>query len=300
MQCGEKTVVKNGLFRGKQGYRCMHCGKQFVSKSRKSSTANHLLHQYVFHRQTAQQVAKQYGKSERWVRNILAAAKPAQPLVVPGKTVIIPDVTFFGRDYGILVCRDPHRKKNIYWQEVTRETIAEYHRARTVLEAQGVIIIGVTIDGRRGVRQLFSDVPVQVCQFHQVKTVTKYLTRKPKLPAGQELRQLTLKLKHMNETLFTGLLHDWYLKWEDFLKERTYADDGTHWAYTHRRTRAAYRSLKTNLPYLFTYQKYPDLKLPNTTNSIDGYFNTLKDLLRTHRGMSKQKRYLVISKILAR
>jgi len=278
----------------------MNCGKQFVSRSRKKSTANHLLVHYVFHRQTALQLAKQYGKSERWVRDTLVQARPAAPSVVPGKTVIIPDVTFFGRDYGILVCRDPHRKKNIYWCEVTRETIAEYHKARFALEAQGVIITGVTIDGKRGVRHLFSDVPVQICQFHQAKVVTKYLTRKPKLPAGQELRQLTLQLKHMNEQLFTALLNDWHLKWGDFLKERTYAEDGKHWAYTHRRTRAAYRSLKTNLPYLFTYQKYPELKLPNTTNSADGYFNTLKDLLRTHRGMSKAKRYLLISKILAR
>lgn len=278
----------------------MRCGKQFVSKSRKRSTATHLLNQYVFHRQTASQLARAYGKSERWIRDILALATPAAPAVVPGPTVIIPDVTFFARDYGILVCRDPHRKKNIYWQEVSRETIAEYQKARAALAAQGVVITGVIIDGRRGVRQLFSDIPVQICQFHQVKTVTKYLTKRPKLPAGQELRALALQLKYVNEALFTALLNDWYNKWKDFLKERTYADDRKHWTYTHRRTRAAYHSLKTNLPYLFTYQKYPGLKLPNTTNSADGYFNTLKDLLRTHRGMSKQKRYLLISKILAR
>lgn len=271
-----------------------------MSKSRKASTANHLLEHYVWHRQTVSQLAKRYRKSERWIRDTLSQAKPAAPSIIPGKTVIVPDVTFFGRDYGILVCRDPHRKKNIYWQEVARETIAEYQKARSILEAQGVVITGVTIDGRRGIKQLFSDVPVQVCQFHQVKIVTKYLTRKPKLAAGQELRQLTLQLKHMNEVLFTALLSDWYLKWEDFLKERTYLGDGKHWTYTHRRIRAAYRSLKTNLPYLFTYQKYPELRLPNTTNSADGYFNTLKDLLRTHRGMSKTRRYLLISKILAR
>lgn len=278
----------------------MSCGTQFVSKSRKVRTANNLLTAYAFHRQTAPQLARSHGKSERWIRDTLSLATIPQPQIVPCNTVIIPDVTFFGRDYGILVCRSPHRKKNIYWQKVTRETIAEYQTARLALEAQGVVITGVTIDGRRGVRQLFSDVPVQICQFHQVKIVTKYLTRKPKLLAGQRLRTLTLQLKHMNEVLFVALLTDWYSTWEDFLKERIYTEDGKHWQYTHRRTRAAYRSLKTNLPYLFTYQKYPDLKLPNTTNSIDGYFNTLKDLLRTHRGMSKTKRYLLISKILAR
>ena len=34
---------------------------------------------------------------------------------------------------------------------------------------------------------MFADIPVQLCHFHQVKTVNRYLTRKPKTAAAQDL-----------------------------------------------------------------------------------------------------------------
>jgi len=63
-----------------------------------------------------------------------------------------------------------------------------------------------------------------------------------------------------------------------------------------RNIRSAYRSLKRFLPYLFTYQKYPNLDIPNTTNLLDGgCFSPLKDKLKVHRGTSKEiKRKMII------
>jgi len=215
--------------------------------------------------------------------------------------VIVPDVTFFGRDYGILVCRDPHRKNNPHFQEVHRETNEEYRQARKALEGKGITITAVVIDGRKGVKELFSEFPVQVCQFHQIKTVNRYLTRRPKIQAAQELGVIVLGLTKTNEKDFTNVLSCWHEKWEAFLKERTInPDNSKKWNYTHKRVRAAYGSLKRNTPNLFIYQKYPELKIPNTTNSADGYFNRLKELLRVHRGMSKEKRYLLIKEILTK
>lgn len=215
--------------------------------------------------------------------------------------MLLLDVTFFGRGYGILVCRDPHRKKNVYWHEVTSETTAEYKKAKEFLEAHGVTFLAIVIDGRRGIKELFTGVPVQMCQFHQIKTVTKYLTRKPKLEAAIELKSIVLQLTKLSEKEFTKLLTDWYEKWKGFLKEQTTnPKDKTKWNYTHKKIRSAYYSLERNLPYLFTFERYPKLEIPNTTNSIDGYFSVLKDLLRVHRGMSEVKRYLLISEILAK
>ena len=93
-------------------------------------------------------------------------------------------------------------------------------------------------------------------------------------------------------------LNDWYTKYQFFLKEKTINPITRRWFYTHKRIRSAYRSLKTNLPYLFIYQKYTELKIPNTTNSLDGYFSNLKTLLRIHRGLTKKRRFKVISEIL--
>lgn len=157
----------------------------------------------------------------------------------------------------------------------------------------------MVIDGRKGVKELFSDIPVQICQFHQIKTVNRYLTRKPKLEAAQELRLIALGLTMMDERYFTELLSCWHEKWKEFLKERTTNPiDPKKWNYTHKRVRAAYYSLKRNAPNLFTYQKYPELNIPNTTNSADGFFGRLKELLRVHRGMNKEKRYQLIREIL--
>ncbi|MCB4782781.1 MAG: transposase, partial [Sulfurovum sp.] len=38
---------------------------------------------------------------------------------------------------------------------------------------------------------------------------------------------------------------------------------------------SAYRSLRTNLPYLFTYKKYKHLGIHNTTNSLDGGYSQI-------------------------
>lgn len=136
------------------------------------------------------------------------------------------------------------------------------------------------------------------CQYHQQQIVGRYLTAKPKTEAGQELKLLADSLTKIDEKLFTELLKNWHEKWREFLKERTYKSEGKHWWYTHKRIRAAYRSLITNLPYLFNYQKYPEMHIPNTNNSLEGYFSKLKRLLNNHNGLKRWRRYRLIQAIL--
>lgn len=234
------------------------------------------------------------------MQNQLKFIEPTPSSNAPQKIIAVTDTTFFGRGYGILVVRCPRLKKNLHFHEVQSETPEEYLKARTDLEAQGFTIEGAVIDGKRGVLRIFSDVPVQMCQFHQIAIVRRYLTSRPKLEAGIELRAITLALPTLTQKVLTELLNLWFDRWAEFLKERTYTEDRKHWQYTHRRIRAAYRSLKTNLPYLYTYQKYPHLKIANTTNSLDGSFSHLKDLLRLHRGLNRQRRWRIIQEILAK
>lgn len=253
---------------------------------------------YVWYKQTLGQLAAEHSRSIPWVRKQLDLAPAGRIESNPQPIIAIADATYFGRGYGILVVRCPRLKKNLHCHELHSETSADYLKARQALEARGYIIEAAVIDGKRGVIEVFSDVPVQLCQFHQISTVRRYLTSKPKLEAGIELRALALSLPLLTEDVFSDLLEIWHQKWHDFLKEHAYSDDGRHWQYTHRRIRSAYRSLKTNLPYLFTYLKYPELKIPNTTNSLDGYFSKLKQLLNVHRGVTAKRRYRLIQEIL--
>ncbi len=218
----------------------------------------------------------------------------------PQPIVGIADTTFWGRDYGVLVFRSQELKQNLYWTEVAGETAENYQAGRRILEELGYAFNAIVLDGRRGIQKVFRDMPVQICQFHQVAAIKRYLTSRPKLQAGIELRAISLALTKLDEKTFGRELDEWHDKWQNFLKERTYSEDQKHWQYTHRRIRSAYRSLKTNLPYLFTYQKYPELHIPNTTNSLDGSFSHLKDLLRLHRGLKRQRRWRVIQEVLAK
>lgn len=80
--------------------------------------------------------------------------------------------------------RSPSLKKNLYVQDIQNKTIDAYRQGRITLEEQGYILQAVVLDGRPGVRQLFADIPVQMCHFHQKQIITRYLTRNPKLEAG--------------------------------------------------------------------------------------------------------------------
>lgn len=246
------------------------------------------------------QLAEEYQRSEKWIRTQLDRASATESHIPPQPVVVVADMTFHRRTFGVCVFRSPHLKKNLYWKPAPTESTAIYHKCRWELEKQGFQIQAAVIDGRRGLIEVFWDVPIQMCHFHQIRIITRYLTRRPKLPAGQALRALTLSLPRSTEEGFSKRLDEWHKEWESFLKERTINPCTKWWFYTHKRLRSAYRSLKTNLPLLFTYQRYPELKIPNTTNSLDGTFSHVKDLLRIHRGANQKHKLKLINEILSK
>ena len=138
-----------------------------------------------------------------------------------------------------------------------------------------------------------------MCQFHQMQIVTRYLTRRPKNIASIELRGLALDLTVLDKATFTKHLDQWYLTHEDYLYERsTNEGTGKTW-YTHKRLRSAYRSLRTNSDWLFTYQECEQLDIPNTTNSLEGLFSELKRQLHSHLGLNEHRKLRFIKDFLA-
>ncbi len=256
--------------------------------------------EYCWNRTTIGTLALQHRRSIEWIRKELRLVKIHQSPVCPSDVVVVADCVFFGRTYGYLVLRDPHNRRNLYWQKVYTETLADYQRARQNLEDQGFQFKAIVIDGRPGVRDVFADIPVQMCHFHQKAIINRYLTRNPKLEAGIELRKIVMSLCHTNEMLFSEQLQQWHKQWQCFLKERTVNPDTKRWHYTHKRLRSAYRSLKNNLPYLFAYHRYPELNIPNTTNSLDGLFAHLKDCVRIHRGLKNDLKTKLIIAFLSK
>jgi len=218
--------------------------------------------------------------------------------IEPQPTVIVPDTTFWGRQYGVTVFRSWTQRRNLWWNEVPSERMIHYQYGRKILEERGWTFVAAVIDGRRGLATVFKDIPVQMCHFHQLQIVTKYLTRRPQTEAGQKLRKLALTLTRTNKKSFSKALTVWEKKYHIFYTEKTYVLGTKNWYYTHKSVRSAYMSLKRNLPHLFTYQEYPELNIPNTTNTIDGYFASLKKKIAAHHGLRKDRRYRVICELL--
>jgi hypothetical protein len=209
---------------------------------------------------------------------------------------VLMDTTYFGRGFGVMVFRDSISGQFLYKQYVRHETNQLYLDGIKEISRRGISVQAIICDGRKGLVQLFHDIPVQMCQFHQIQIVTKYLTKRPKSECAIELRKLALKLSRIDEMAFSIALEQWYGKWKSFINERTIATPAAKRKsyYTHKRLRSAYLSLKRNMEWLFTCERYRELMIPNTTNAIDGVFADLKNKLRNHNGLSLNRKKKVI------
>ncbi|MCB0512654.1 MAG: hypothetical protein KDC72_08895 [Bacteroidetes bacterium] len=210
------------------------------------------------------------------------------------KVVVLIDTSYWGRSFGVMLFKDALKKENLLKYYVKNETNTLYLQGINELKLSGFEVIGIICVGRKGLVQSFKDIPVQMCQFHQSAIIRRYLTKKPKLKAAQELMKIVDLMKQTDKESFVGALGLWFEKWESFLNERTTNSIAKKSFYTHKRLRSAYRSLKNNLPWLFTWYDYIELKIPNTTNAIDGHFADLKNKLRNHNGLSiaRKRRFI--------
>lgn len=191
---------------------CRDCDKQFQSKKRKGKLQKKLWNEYVHGKQTAGELGDKYGKSRQWIAGQLSEINVGDKTVTdisPRSIVAVADTTFFKRSYGITIFREPNLKENLIWKEVRSETPGQYRQLRNELELRAFTLKAVVLDGKRGVRQVFSDIPVQMCQFHQVAIVIRYITRRPKLEASKELKDIVMRLTSSTEKEFTELLNDW-------------------------------------------------------------------------------------------
>ena len=204
---------------------------------------------------------------------------------------LVCDATFYGkrRDIlGTLVFKDTVSKEILIWKHIESEMVKDYKYLKEELISIGYTIASVTLDGKRGLYKAFEDIPLEMCHFHQKMIVQRYITMKPKLEASKDLKKIVTRLTQTTEKNFTLKLDEWYEEYQKFLDEKSISSTTGKLHYTHPRIRAAYRSLRTNLPYLFTYKNYKNLGIPNTTNALEGgVFSHMKNMISLHRGLSK-------------
>ena len=123
----------------------------------------------------------------------------------------------------------------------------------------------------------------------------------PKLEVSKDIQKIMNRQTSTNETIFTKRLDIWYEIHKGFLAEKILNESTGKESFTHAKLVSAYRSLKTNLSYLFCYKKYKLSDIQNTTNSLDGgVFSPMKMLIKIHRGLNKSLKLKMLDDYLVR
>ena len=286
--CGSSHTVKNGVRNGVQLYKCQNCGYQF--RSGKEVCGDELWNAYLQEKQTINELSARFRMSVSTVKRRLHDIKRewVQPPLSGGGFVHL-DVTYWGRNFGVLLALDDQSGKPLYMAFVKSETTKDYEDAVRSIQERGYTIRGLIIDGRQSLFRSFAEYPIQMCQFHMKQIIRRYLTLNPKLLAARELKELVGRLHKSDEAEFWKGYQGWKEKWKDTIGHKSLHVDGKM-HYTHQRLRAAMNSLNFYLPHLFTYLREECRGMPNTNNKIEGTFTDLKKNLNNHSGLSIENR----------
>ena len=281
-------------------YKCKDCNKQFIGGKRRDKSQ--VITDYVEGKQTLIQLSAKYKVSERTIRRDLEEMRFVHCVAKYKDVTIQLDTTYWGRNFGLMVIKDTLRNKVLWHKYVRSETITQYMEGISWLKSQGFKIYGAVIDGMRGLAQALYPIPVQMCQFHQILIIRRYLTKEPDLEASNELLELVKNITRMDKDSFIGAFNEWYVKYKDVLNERIQDKRIKRHTppYMRPRLRSAYLSLKRNMPLLWTFYDHPETGLPNTNNAIEGMFSDIKGKLRVHRGVSKDNRRKLLDEYIMR
>jgi hypothetical protein len=263
-----------------------------------SVSAETLWNEFAHTHATVPVLSKRYDISKSTVHRRLDAY--VLPVIVPAPRAMnaIIDATRVGSTW-VLAVRDPAEKETVYARVIAIETTREYQIAYRELTEKGFIFTAIVTDGRFvAVDWLFPGIPIQMCHFHQIRIVIRYLTLNPKLPASIELLELVRTLPTTDGASFVDAFKVWLRTWHDFLQEKTFDAETKRWSWTHKRLRQARDSIAAHLDILFTFQRFPELNIPNTTNSLDATFKKGKIALGVHAGLTEARQLKLFLSIL--
>lgn len=212
---------------------------------------------------------------------------------------LVLDATYFGREYGFFCFSDG--KNIIYFKEIRTEGVKAFRECLFHLENNlGYRFSSFVLDGKRGfinnIKKLYPHRPIQMCHFHQKAIIRRYITDNPQTKCGQELKELMRDLSSKKDPqIFIDRFFELKEKYQFFLRQRSEKNNDQ---FRYQSLRSAFRSINYHLPYLFTYKEHPELKIPNTTNDLEGKFAHLKEKIKIHRGMTEKRKKKAIEFLL--
>lgn len=297
-KCKSKEIKKDWIMRWKQRYKCKLCGHVFQNKSRqKNIKINKLWKEFSLWKQFYSELAEKHWLSIKTIQTKLDQFEFIEPKIRPTKIILLMDTTYFW-EFWIMAFKDYISKKIISYRIVKNENNTDYKAWVKQLQEEWWIIKAIVCDWRKWLLTWFPNIPTQMCNFHQVAIIRRYITKRPKLEPNKALKWITELLVHTDKETFSYYLELYWIIYKDFLNERALWKDGKM-HYIHKRTRSAYKSLQNNLKYLFTWYDYLWIvDIPNTTNWLEWLFWNIKPKVVLHRWLKKERKIKLILSLL--
>ena len=310
--CGTKLQRRGLTAAGTQRWYCKTCAASHT-KSRDDVLRCNQLTGFVSHllsTQSQADMSKPRAYTDRTWRTHTTWCWDISPKP-PRTSEIRPVIIVDGTRVGGMVClvgRTPAYV--IDWKWAAYETSAVWDTLLATIPPPAVVVC----DGQKGmllsIARYWPETCIQRCLFHVWLNMKDKLTLHPQTEAGKQLlkhyrtiwRVKTASQAKEWAAVFTAL----YEMYDAFLKQRTHNKNPQpgqrKWWYTHRNVRSAYRQIATLLSdeQLFAYteralQQQTNQLIPRTTNYVEGGTNSpLKELLRSHRGMSQIHRQRLV------
>jgi hypothetical protein len=290
------------LERDIQTWSCNDCKRRFRNKRReKVAFQKRIWKEYVFEKQTLRELKSKHRVHRTTLKNHLNIYQAPKKKHEPRKINLVADALYFGErkeqtSWCAVAFRDPKSKENIWWNFFDTETTSAYLEGKECLEGLNYKILSVTGDGFGGLRAAFSGIPFQMCHVHMERIVIAGTTRKPILEAGRALLALVRSLhQHIDSESFKYYLSGYMEKYRNFLNEKTTNPITGETFFTHDPLRRAALSLVRFLPFLFTFET--NKNIPRTTNSLEGHFSHIRDIVGVHRGLKRKQMERVLHSI---
>lgn len=286
------SLVKNGkTAAGTQRWRCPVCGAS-TTRRRPDVRQKHQLQRFLVWllgkpSQTdlgGASAARQFRRDTAWCWDITPSIGP----VTTTHHTILVDGIYIGS--WCLLIAVTESLQVLAWQWCARESTAAWTALLTRIPAPTVAVCDGGAGIKSALRQQWPGTRTQRCIFHIRMNLRRHLTLNPRTQAGKHLAEIGRALSNVatvpDAIQWQQLLNVWWQAYGHLTRERTKYRDGS-WGYTHDRLRKAWNLLHSlnRQRVLFTYLELGNAR---TTSPLEGGINnSIRTVLRNHRGMSE-------------
>lgn len=241
--CGNICIKHGRTTAGSQRWRCKKCLMTVTPKIDNTSKQLQIFLRWLFGKQSQKEMIGD-GRTFRRKTVRFWDIWPMPPKIEAAREVVYVDGIYMGRKACVLICCDD---KNVLGWYLCRYEHSGAYKALISRIAEPIVVVS---DGGTGfakaLRKVWPNTRHQRCIYHVFSQVKRYMTSRPKTPAGSELYILAKDLlylekqEEMQQWIYRFI--DWRGKYHEFLSQVT-EDENGRFRPTHERLLKAQNSL---------------------------------------------------------